>query len=176
MARKTIADLEKELLAEKEKSKGLQAELDTAPPLESKDIMTGDQVDLLEENAQLKLQIANNKSHSTESESRLMDILQGMEDAGGNTDGCLTMTPDEYKAYSASKGRIMGRLPNQKTKCSIEELRALINSDWTPSMVMEKHGMSENDLQQLIWKLSSQELRDRPIKLEIGRDFFGKEG
>ncbi len=176
MARKTIAELEKELLAEKEKSKGLQAELDTAPPLESKDIMTEDQIDLLEENAQLKLQIANNKSHSTESESRLMNILQGMEDAGGDTGGCLTMTPDEYRAYSASNGRIMGRLPNQKSKCTIEELRALINSDWTPSMVMEKHGMSENDLQQLIWKLSSQELRDRPIKLEIKRDFFGKEG
>lgn len=176
MGKKTIAQLEAELADLKVANGTLQKTIDETPLPESKDIMTGDQLDLLEENAQLKLQIANNKSHSSESESRLMDILQGMEDAGGNTDGCLTMTPDEYKAYSASKGRIMGRLPNQKTKCSIEELRALINSDWTPSMVMEKHGMSENDLQQLIWKLSSQELRDRPIKLEIGRDFFGKEG
>ena len=73
-------------------------------------------------------------------------IANGMEEAGGDIGACLTFTPDEYKAYSAAGGRIMGRLPNQKVKCTIEELRAAINSDKTPSWLMEKTGMTEHCL------------------------------
>jgi len=172
MARKTIADLEEELRLEKEKSAGLQMEIDTVPVA---DIQTGDEIDLAAENAELKKALAANKSHTAESESRLMSMIKGMEEAGGDTGACLTFTPDEYKAYSAESGLIMGRKPDQKVKCTIEELRAAINSDKTPSWLMEKTGMTENDLQQLIWRLSAKELRDNPIKLNIKRDFFGKE-
>ena len=169
MARKTIADLEEELRLEKEKSAGLEAEINSVVDV------TADGIDLVAENTELKELLAKNKSHTEESEARLMSMIQGMEDGDVDLSGCITFTPDEYKAYSASKGMIMGRRPNQKTKCSIEELRAAINSDKTPSWLMEKHGMSPNDLQQLIWKLSVEELRDKPIKLNIKRDFFGKE-
>jgi uracil DNA glycosylase len=85
-------------------------------------------------------------------------------------------TPDEYKEFSAQNGLIMGRHPDQKTPCSIEELRALINSNWTPKMVMEKHGMTPEDLKQLVWKLSKAELRDKPIKYSIEGNFFSREG
>ena len=141
----------------------------------AEDIKTEDEIDLATENAELKKALAANKSHTAESEARLTKMISGMEEAGGDTGACLTFTPDEYKAYSAERGLIMGRRPDQKTKCSIEELRAAINSDKTPSWLMEKHGMTEFDLQQLIWKLSYKELRDNPIKLNIKRDFFGKE-
>ena len=162
--RKTIADLEKELAEIKEKNQELQTEMEG-----------NSSVNLIAENAELKETIAANKSHTAESESRLMSMIKGMEEAGGDTGACLTFTPDEYKAYSAESGLIMGRKPDQKVKCTIEELRAAINSDKTPSWLMEKTGMTENDLQQLIWRLSAKELRDNPIKLNIKRDFFGKE-
>ncbi len=90
--------------------------------------------------------------------------------------GIRVMTPDEYRIHSAKSGLIMGRKPDETTKCSIEELRALINSNWSPSMVMEKHGLDVEGLKQLIWKLSKEELREKPIKFNIERDFFGREG
>jgi len=164
MGKKTIAMLEEELRLEKEKNVELESKANEPTEL----------IALSDENELLKNEIIANKSHTEKSEARLMAMIGSMEDSG-DTGACLTMTPDEYKAYSAAQGRIMGRLPNQKTKCSIEELRAAINSNKTPSWLMEKHGMNENDLQQLIWRLSSQELRDKPIKLNFKRDFFGKE-
>ena len=93
-----------------------------------------------------------------------------------NNTNIKVFTPDEYKEYSASLGLIYGRKPEQKTRCTIEELRALINSGWTPSRVMEKHGLSAEDLKQLVWKLSKKELRDKPIKFSIEGNFFGREG
>lgn len=76
----------------------------------------------------------------------------------------ITMTPLEYAEYSKDKGTVMGRKPNQKTKCSTEELRILINEGWTPEQVKDKHGMTDEELKQLVWKLSREEQRDKPIK------------
>lgn len=76
----------------------------------------------------------------------------------------ITMTPLEYAEYSKDKGTVMGRKPNQKTKCSTEELRILINEGWTPEQVKDKHGMTDEELKQLVWKLSKAEQRDKPIK------------
>lgn len=76
----------------------------------------------------------------------------------------VVMTPSEYEAYSKAKGTIMGRRPDQKTKCSTEELRILINEGWTPEQVKDKHGMDDEELKQLVWKLSKEEQRDKPIK------------
>jgi hypothetical protein len=118
-----------------------------------------------------------------EKEVRLTQDIEKMEEqnfdiVGGQVVGLniKVLTPDEYRDYSAEQGLIMGRRPDQKTKCSIEELRALINSNWTPKMVMEKHGIDAGDLQQLVWRLSKKELRDNPIKYSIEGNFFGKEG
>ena len=76
----------------------------------------------------------------------------------------VTMTPLEYAEYSKNKGTAMGRKPNQKTKCSTEELRILINEGWTAEQVKDKHGMTDEELKQLVWKLSKEEQRDKPIK------------
>ena len=109
--------------------------------------------------------------------------IEAMEDrdfdiVGGQVVGLniKVMTPDEYKEYSAGNGLIMGRRPDQKTRCTIEELRALINSNWTPKMVMDKHGLTADDLKQLVWQLSKRELRDKPIKYSIEGNYFSKEG
>lgn len=75
----------------------------------------------------------------------------------------LTMTTEEYAEYSKANGRIMGRRPDQKTKCTTQELRVLINAGWTPQMVMEKHGMSEEEHRGLIYDLSKEERLDKPI-------------
>lgn len=77
----------------------------------------------------------------------------------------MVMTPEEYAEWSASQGRIMGRLPNQKTYCSEEELRVLINSGYTRAKVMEKHGMSDQELNQLLVQMSNKERRDRVVVL-----------
>lgn len=76
----------------------------------------------------------------------------------------LVMTPTEYAEYSKAKGTIMGRRPDQKTTLTIEELRILINEKWTPEEVMDKHGINDEELKQLVWKLSKAEQRDKPIK------------
>jgi len=181
MARKTIADLEKELQEERAKSASLQTQIDETPEPVAADIMTEDQIDLARELAETKELLAQSKSHNKESEARTLAAITAMEEESheivdGVLGASLVFTPDQYKEYSAKQGLIMGRRPNQVTKCSIEELRALINSNWTPSMVMEKHGMDAKKLQQLIWGLSAKELRDVPIFLSIERDQFGREG
>lgn len=76
----------------------------------------------------------------------------------------LTLTTEEYMERCKANGTVMGRKPDEKTKCSIEELRVLINSNWTPQMVMDKHGMDEETHKQLLWELSKAERRDTPIK------------
>lgn len=76
----------------------------------------------------------------------------------------MVLTPTEYADYSKSKGTIMGRRPDQKTVCTTEELRILINEGWTPEQVKDKHGIDDEELKQLVWKLSKEEQRDKPIK------------
>ena len=74
------------------------------------------------------------------------------------------------------KGMPFGRKNGQKVECTIEELRALINSNWSPSMIMEKYGMNAEGFKQLVWRLSKRELRDNPIRFSIERDTISKEG
>ena len=118
-----------------------------------------------------------------EVERRLTEKIEAMADRdytarGGKVAGTkiLVQTPDEYRKSSAERGLVMGRRPDEKTNCTVEELRALINSNWTPSMIMEKHGISVEEFKQLVWKLSRKELRDRPIRFSIERDTISKEG
>lgn len=76
----------------------------------------------------------------------------------------LVMTPLEYAEYSKAKGTIMGRKPDQKTKLTTDELRVLINDGWTAEEVKDKHGIDDEELKQVVWKLSKEEQRDKPIK------------
>ena len=133
--------------------------------------------ELQEENKALAAKL----SEKEEKEQQLVEEIEAMQDRDFKAvDGVVAgtnirvMTPDEYREYSSERGLIMGRRPDVKTNCSIEELRALINSKWTPSMVMEKHGLNAEDLKQLVWKLSKKEMREKPIKYSIERDFFDR--
>jgi len=121
-------------------------------------------------------------AHSKESEARLMADIEKMEaedsvivDGQIVGNASMVFTPTEYAAWCKQNGTIMGRKPGEKTKATIEELRAYINSGWTPSMFMEKHGLSAEDFKQLVWKLSKREMRDRPIRYSIERDTISKE-
>jgi hypothetical protein len=152
--------------------------------------MAEDIKELAEEVAKLKKELTNTKRELTNTkkltEEQSVKLAKEIEEMGersyeiigGHIKGLNihVMTPDEYRGFSAKSGRIMGRLPDQKTDCSIEELRALINSNWTPKMIMEKHGLDESDLKQLVWKLSKKELRDTPIKYSVEANYFSREG
>lgn len=84
-----------------------------------------------------------------------------------------TFTAEEYGDYSVKNGRTRyGNVKGVKVKATIEELRAYINSHWTPSMLMEKWQFTEDELTQLVWKLSRAELRDKPVKVNFKNDFF----
>ena len=84
-----------------------------------------------------------------------------------------TMTQPEYEEYSLANGRTRyGGEKGVKVAATIEELRAYINSHWTPSMLMEKWQFTEEELKQLVWKLSKAELRDKPIVVNFKNDFF----
>ena len=132
--------------------------------------------ELMTENKELKIALKTKEEKAAEltEEINFMQDRDYAASEDGSIQGTsmLVMTPDEYREWSAKNGRIMGRKKGQKTKMSIEELRALINSKWTPSMVMEKHGINAEDLKQLVWKLSKKEMRSTPIKYSIERDFF----
>ena len=132
---------------------------------------------------QLKEERAKNQElvkSKAEIEAELTEKIANMEvptiTNGVTPGGIKVMTAEDYGKYSKENGRIMGRKPDQKTECTIEELRALINSNWSPKMVMEKHGIDADELKQLVWALSKAELRDKPIKYSIERDQFGREG
>ena len=87
--------------------------------------------------------------------------------------GIQTMSSEEYMEYSRANGRTgYGGEIGVKYDCSIEDLRAKINSNWKPSMVMEKYQIDEEELKQLVWSLSKKELRDVPVKFDIKHDYF----
>jgi len=160
------------------------AELETANAelVEEGEAAANDMVVLVEEKVELNKVIERSKEEVQAAEERLtasiaeMKVPELTENGVEGVAGIWIGTPDEYREKCKREGTIMGRRPNQKTECTIEELRALINSNWTPSMVMEKHGIDAEEIKQLVWKLSKKELRDNPIKFSIERDFFGKEG
>ena len=82
-------------------------------------------------------------------------------------------TASEYAAYSKAQGRTSyGGEVGVETKPTIEELRAYINSKWTPSMLMEKWQYTQAKLVQLVHALSRKELRDKPIKCNFKQDTF----
>ena len=84
-----------------------------------------------------------------------------------------TFTQPEYEEYSLANGRTRyGGEKGVKVVATIEELRAYINSHWTPSMLMEKWQMNEDEMTQLVWRLSKAELRDKPVKVNFKNDFF----
>ncbi len=87
--------------------------------------------------------------------------------------GIQTRTAEEYAEYSLSQGRTRyGGEKGVKVVATIEELRALVNSDWKPSMLLEKWQMDEDELVQLTWKLAKAELRDRQPTVNFKQDFF----
>jgi hypothetical protein len=75
-----------------------------------------------------------------------------------------TFTVEEYKEYSEANGTYMGRKPEQKTKLTTQELRVLINENWTPKEVKDKHGLDDEELKSVVYQLSKEEQRDKPIK------------
>jgi len=77
----------------------------------------------------------------------------------------MVFTPDEYRDWSASQGRIMGRLPNQVTMPTEEEMRVLISSGWNRAMIKEKHGVSDAQIDALLVSMSNKERRDKVVVL-----------
>jgi len=126
--------------------------------------------ELTEENKQLKQEIVAKE----ESEAALTIKINEMEDKDFSiVDGAIygtkikVLSPDQYREHSAKSGLIMGRHPKQVMAMTIEDLRAKINSKWTPKMIMEQSGMDVEAFKQLVWKLSTSELRDKPIRFSI---------
>lgn len=99
-------------------------------------------------------------------------VQEGAEYNGKAT--LAVLTASEYDTYSAANGRYRGRKEGKKTVCTIEELRALINSKYTPKMIMQKHGLSAEEFKQLVWALSKSELRDKPLRFSIEQDMIEK--
>jgi len=137
-----------------------------------KQLLVQDKEDAQKEVVDLKQSVKLSK----EAEVRLLDELENMEqpvvvDGKVQAAGCVIFTGNEYTEDLKRRGiKVVSRF-------DIETLRTFINSDWSPSMVMDKFGLSEAQLQSYVWKLSEMELRgDSPIKLNFKRDTFGREG
>ncbi len=164
MARKTVADLEKE-------NAELKAQLEAQPVGEPSQEL----VALQEENDTLKGQVQLSAEEQAKAEARLVNAINDMEEMtviNGQVQvaGIKVFYGSEYTEDLERRGI------TKQGKLTIEVLRVSINSDWAPSMVMREFGLTEQALQQVVWRLSERELRDRPIKLDFKRDLFSKEG
>lgn len=161
MAPRTNADRDKEIEELKAKLEAAEAKAEPSKEVE-----------------ELTKQLTLSKKESEKLAKTINDMEDNMVIVDGVVEGTsiMVMTPDEYQEYSKKNGRYMGRKIGTKTKPSIEELRACINSKWTPQRFMDKHGMDADDLKQLVWKLSTKELRGKPIKYSIEQNYFSREG
>ncbi len=159
MGRKTIADLELENKALKEQIAN-----------------NADTEELEAENKALVEQNGLLEAAKKEADARLVTAIENMEvptviNGQVQSAGCKVFYGNEYTEDLIKRGIKI------ESKFDIETLRAFINSDWSPSMVMEKFGLTKQQLQSYVWRLSEEELRgDRPIKLDFNRDLFGREG
>jgi len=79
--------------------------------------------------------------------------------------GCMVMTASEYDAYSKSNGRIFGREVDAKTPMTSEEFVVLHNSGWSPKMMMDKHGLTLEELQNVASNVAKIQQLARPIKV-----------
>lgn len=61
----------------------------------------------------------------------------------------MVMTTQEYAQYSKENGRYMGREAGQVTELTPEEFVVLSQDNWTPKQIMDKHGISLEDLQRV---------------------------
>ena len=161
MARKTVKDLEEENRALKEKLANAPQAVDTT--------------ELEAENEALRESVELNKQAKDEAEARLTAAIEDMEKPvivnGQVQGGGMTIFHgNEYTENLIERGIKI------HSKFDIETLRSFINSNWTPSMVMEKFGLSKAELQSWIYKLSKREMRDTPIMLNFQRDQFGRQG
>jgi len=89
--------------------------------------------------------------------------------------GIKVFSTTEYEKYSKENGRTStGGEIGKEVPYTIEELRVHINSDWKPSMVMEKKQISAEKLQGIVNALSVREMRSKSqrIKVDFKRDFF----
>ena len=155
-------------------------------PIEDKDKLIAELTERAEkaeaktgEVTQLKKALTLSKKQSEELAKKIDEMGdEEMVITNGVVEGTTIMvqTAAEYAEYSAQNGRYMGRKLGTKTKPTIEELRACINSNWTPKRFMDKHGLDADDLKQIVWKLSLAELRGKSIKYSIEQNFFSREG
>jgi len=155
MGRKTVAELEAE-------NAQLKLDLEATP----------DTSELEAENKALVDQVELHK----QKQAQLLNDIENMEkpvvvDGKVQAIGCKVFTGNEYTEDLQRRGiKIVSRF-------DVETLRTFINSDWSPSMVMEKFGLTKDQLQGYVWRLSEAELRgDKPIKLDFKRDLFAREG
>jgi hypothetical protein len=82
-----------------------------------------------------------------------------------NVGVAMVMSVDEYREWSKSQGRIMGRLPNQVTMPSEEEMRIMVKSGYTRAMIKEKHGLSDAQIDERLKAMSFKEGLDRVVVL-----------
>lgn len=166
-AEERIEEMKAQLEEQKQLAELAEQEAELSAQLAEQDVVDKDK-----EIAELKTAVGLSK----EAETRLLSELENMEapvvvNGQVQAAGCQVFTGNGYTEDLQRRGIAI------VSKFDIETLRTFINSDWSPSMVMDKFGLSEAQLQSYIWKLSTQERRgDRPIKLDFKRDIFGREG
>ena len=73
------------------------------------------------------------------------------------------MSADEYREFSKANGTYMGRKEGQKTEMTPEEFVVLSQSGWTPKMMMEKHGITLEELQNVARRVALIQQLKRPI-------------
>lgn len=84
---------------------------------------------------------------------------------GGKVNVTMRMSVNEYREYSAKKGKIMGRKVDQVIFPTEEELRVYINTGYNRAMLKERYGMNDEQLDVALRKMSYKEGLDRVVKV-----------
>jgi hypothetical protein len=92
------------------------------------------------------------------------DILEANEKMTPSGGKMRRWKASEYLRHHKERGTPYGRKPGQKTKYTIEELRVHINSGWTREMIRDKTGLNDQEITNLVHKLSKFERRKKPIQ------------
>lgn len=81
----------------------------------------------------------------------------------GYSSSIKVMTAKQYKEYSKQKGTVNGRKKNQKTILLPEELLMMVKHGYTIEDIMEKHGITESDVNSVVNRLKKMVQFSKPF-------------
>lgn len=106
----------------------------------------------------------SNKENTMEDTNR--EVVEGeLLTPEGYSTSIKVMTADEYRKYSKDNGTVMGRKKGQVIKPNAEEVYMMVKHGYTMEDIMEKYGITENQVNMIVIELSKKTQFTKPFKV-----------